>query len=75
MTRDDDAGPVPEQFPKRCTCCGIKLTPFEWKCLTKRGYVGEYMCGRELRAVELRDCWCESTLGVEVTIDLKGEAP
>ncbi len=52
-------------WPKQCPCCQRTFTPAQWASLAKRGYVGS-ASGRARTAVELRDCVCTNTLGVEV---------
>lgn len=54
-----------DEWPKRCSCCDRTFTRAQWASLTKRGYVGS-ASGRARTAVELRDCVCTNTLGVEV---------
>lgn len=59
-----------DQFPRTCRCCETQYTAATWLKLAKRGYVGAYRAHGRLHAVELRDCECGSTLGVEVELDV-----
>ena len=54
-----------DEWPKQCACCDRTFTKAQWASLTLRGYVGS-ASGRARTAVELRDCVCTNTLGVEV---------
>jgi hypothetical protein len=64
-----DAPAQPAVWPRVCRCCERTHTEAQWNSLTKRGYVGAWRAGGRLYAVELRDCDCRTTLGVEVELD------
>ncbi len=55
--------PVPEQFPKLCTCCKRLHSKEEWAQLLVCGvFVDDW------EAMELRHCQCKSTLSVITAI-------
>lgn len=57
--------PLPNQFPKRCTCCkhGLSRTHLDWCALPLVGYMAE-----DELAIELRNCGCGTTLAIEVDL-------
>lgn len=56
------------------TCgCGRTHSAEEWEQLKKVGLVGAYATGGRIKVVELRNCQCGSTIGVEV--DLRPATP
>lgn len=62
------------QFPRTCRCCETQYTAATWSKLSKCGYVGAYRARGQMYAVELRNCACGSTLGVEVELDVPADA-
>ncbi len=48
-----------------CTRCEKQMTPEEWARLELGGYVGHWRAHGKLFAIEIRNCTCGSTLGVE----------
>ncbi len=49
---------------KRCSC-GREYTAEKFAALPCRGWVGCFWSDGKARAVELRQCPCESTIGME----------
>lgn len=54
---------VPEQFPKRCSCCRAVITRDDWRAMP---FVGEQADAYE--RLELRNHSCGSTLAVVVAV-------
>lgn len=53
---------------KTCTCCHREHDSAAWAALPLVGYVGSHWAGGKAIAVELRNCVCGSTIGVEVEV-------
>lgn len=65
-----ESAPDLSAWPKRCGTCKREHTPEQWACLEKKGYVGSYKANGERYTVELRNCICTSTLGVDVRLPM-----
>ena len=59
-----------QAWPKQCACCDRVFDQQQWDSLTRRGYVGAFRAQGRVYAVELRDCICTTTLGVEVEVPM-----
>jgi hypothetical protein len=66
----DEDKPNPTAWPKKCPTCAREFTPVTWPCLRLRGYVGHFQSQGARLAVELRDCICTSTIGIEVPMPM-----
>lgn len=69
-----DDHPVTQHWPRRCKVCEAAIDQAAWSKLQKLGYVGAFRAHGQLYAVELRDCECGSTLGLEVALDVQPAA-
>lgn len=49
-----------------CSACGRHFTAEDWERLERRGYVGHWRAHRKLYAIEMRQCPCNGTMGIEV---------
>ena len=66
----DEAPKTLAVWPKVCACCSTKHSPDEWGALPLVGFVGHFRGVRERYAVELRNCSCGSTLGIDVRLQM-----
>lgn len=59
--------PVVDAVIKTCRCCGRAYDAAGWVALALCGYVGAYEGeSGESRVVELRNCSCRSTIGIDI---------
>lgn len=56
---------------KTCGTCSRVHADAGWKALPLKGYVGHVKSGGRMYAVELRNCACGSTLGLEVEVSIE----
>lgn len=61
----EDAPPAPQVWPKVCRCCEASHSEADWNALQLKGYSGRWQSNGTGFAVELRNCACGSTLGIE----------
>ena len=59
-----------QAWPKLCACCDRAFTEAQFRSLALRGFAGVIRSAGRVQAVELRDCVCTNTLGVEVDLDM-----
>lgn len=71
-TLPEDA-PAAQTWPKRCAC-GTAHDVASWSALKLLGHCGEWQSHGVRYAVELRDCVCGSTIGIETTLPERKEA-
>lgn len=62
--------PSPATWPKACPACPRTFTQEQWNCLEFKGYVGAFMAHGVRYAVQLRQCICANTIGIEVPLPM-----
>lgn len=60
--------PAPQVWPKKCPCCARVHDASAWQCLNLVGFCGAFKAHGVRYAVELRNCICASTIGIEVKL-------
>lgn len=61
---------TPLDWPKTCPCCARRFAESSWNSLKLRGYVGAFQANGRRYAVQLRDCVCGSTIGLETELPM-----
>lgn len=76
LTSDALETDVPQEqgWPKQCGCKRT-FTQEQWRCLQLVGYCGAFKALGERYAVELRNCICASTIGIEVKLPMATPVP